>query len=333
MAVKLLNKFVILFLLFHLCQGNSCPEFCQCYSSQWECSNFITLLLGLSENSTSILPPEKVILKNLPEYTQADWITVDEKDEHVFLSVQRVEFHDSHITRELYLKLLQVFTSVSVWQSVGNNTFSCDAKLMATVKNWEFPSTNNETIMLRCITYNGVEKDFLSFSNRNSSKIPTAIGNYFECPAMCNCTVDDSSVLEDGFPNVFINCSNANLKYLPIFNLNCFEKDSWLIDMDLSHNQASILYSHIIGTPISIHHCCYCFISLQIQNVSTILDIPAYSNVRFLNLAHNLINSVECFMEMLIPVSCPTYSTNVLPFRMLNLAYNKLISVSITEYW
>ena len=53
------------------------------------------------------------------------------------------------------------------------------------------------------------------------------------------------------------------------------------------------------------------------------IDIPAYSNVRVLNLAFNLIQSVESFMGF-EPSSDPC----LIHFRMLNLAFNKLTKVS-----
>jgi hypothetical protein len=67
----------------------------------------------------------------------------------------------------------------------------------------------------------------------------------------------------------------------------------------------------------------FTYFLLQIEDVLLMIDIPAYYNVRVLNLEFNLIQSVESLM-MFEPSSVPC----LIPFRILKLAFNKITKVN-----
>ena len=241
------NKHILLHVLVVLVFLNKsiasvCPEFCECTLNEWECTNLTTLAdFTTAFDDPIALPPEKVVLINVVEYdTSAIKLQNDNESNlnALYQSVYEVEFRETRISRSLYLQVLSMFTNVTVWTSV-NNTFICDKKLKNTVQFWNFPS-NNETTLLHCITKDGEKKELFSLSNLNSKKnVKYRAAANFECPLPCECDVYNSSHSVQGLLNVFINCSYSNLTLVPSFNLNKLQKESWLIEMDLSHNQAS----------------------------------------------------------------------------------------------
>ena len=243
MALKhALHVLAVLVLFSCYTSASVCPEFCVCTLGEWECTNLTTLANFTSAFVDSVAqPPEKVVLIHVVPYdTSAIKLQSDDYQSAFYQSVYEVEFRETRISRSLYLQAVSMFTNVTVWTSV-NNSFVCDIKLKNTVQFWNFP-LDNKTTSFNCTTKGGKQKEFFSLSNRNSKKnvMHRAVGN-FECPQPCECNVDNSTRPSGDLlvPNVLIDCSHSNLTYVPYFSLNKFEKESWIIEVDLSHNQAS----------------------------------------------------------------------------------------------
>lgn len=202
--------------LFSLLVGGSttCPKQCHCLSTQrWKCFN---VTLGDLGGFTSRL--RSLTIANLSHASS-------DSTARSFLSVRQLEIRDSRIG-EITETFVSSFPNVKLVR-FRKSTLDCSEKLLP-LRKWEHVVAESVEKLV-CSTLDGLSNLPLFSALR---EIEWRIA---QCPARCKCSVYSNYLGYKEYPNMLINCSNANLRTLPIIL-----PQSWPVYLDLSHNEVNI---------------------------------------------------------------------------------------------
>jgi hypothetical protein len=204
---------------FVCCCSEACPEGCNCDSNQnWKCANLNTLG-DIWKNST----------RAVQELTLSNVTDLNSYSDHFgasFESVQRLRIQKSSISRvsalfiDSFPKVEKVF--------LEDNQFSCSEHILA-LQTWESKIPTPTDKLLLCSSPDGMAGTELFEALKIIARVKE------ECPTSCRCWLK-SMKSQYSVPNLFVNCSQSNLKVIP----DSLPK-SGVIELDLSHNQVSRL--------------------------------------------------------------------------------------------
>lgn len=215
--------FYLLFLSIFLCapvfsSEAMCPPACHCLSNHvWICTN-VTSLGDIWNNSRTVVEELTLIhLKDLSnDHLRAPLISAD--------SVRRLKIRQSIISSisESFVAAFPYVESVTL----EDNQFECSEHILA-LRKWKRKMDYSNTKKLRCSSPDGLAKTDLFPALKEIARVNE------KCPKPCRCVV---SSLQSSYsiPNLIVNCSHSNLKEVPVSL-----PKSWVIDLDLSHNEAS----------------------------------------------------------------------------------------------
>lgn len=224
---------VVLVSLLGHCQA-MCPPACDCFPDHvWICVN-ITSLEDVPENHRSVVRDLSLI------HVKEDLIAAGSGElRHLgtsFVSVRQLRIQQSIISSisESFVAAFPYVESVTLL----DNQFQCGERMMALLK-WKQKINPNhgDGHQLRCRSPDGL-------AGSDVLVVLEAIRRVnFECPQPCRCTLL-SLQSYDSVPNLMVNCSHREMESIPDHL-----PESWVIELDLSHNKVSIHF----------HFDCFCF--------------------------------------------------------------------------
>lgn len=211
--------FVSLFVWAIVSCSEACPVACNCLSNnqKWICTN-ITSLGDIWENSSRAVRELTLIhITDLNSFSDHLGTSFNAS----FESVRKLRIQQSTINRvsALFINSFPYVERVFL----GDNQFSCSEHIL-TLQRWESKTRKDK---LRCSSPDGMAETDLFLALKTISRVKE------ECPSPCKCVVKSMNS-QYSVPNLFVNCSRSNLKMIPDSL-----PQSWVIELDLSHNQVS----------------------------------------------------------------------------------------------